>query len=154
MAAETERKFLVSGEGWRADVTASIQIVQAYLALRDDLEVRVRIIDGERASLTIKAGGARRSRAEFEYPIPVADAEQLVALGQGRTIRKRRHIVPRGRGRHWEVDLFEGDHAGLCLAEVELGEGEERSELQRPDWLGREVTGDPAYYNAALSRAG
>jgi adenylate cyclase len=154
MARETERKFLVVGEGWRAQATDTIEIVQAYLALQDGLEVRVRIVDRAKASLTVKAGGAKRSRAEFEYPIPLADAEQLVALAHGRVIRKRRHIVPREHGRHWEVDLFEGDHAGLCLAEIELGEGEEDLELDKPDWLGREVTGDPAYYNAALAQAG
>lgn len=155
MAQEVERKFLVTNDGWRDDVAASLRIEQAYLALRDEAEVRVRITDGRKAELTIKGGAAARSRSEFEYEIPLDDARAMVELRQGLCIRKTRHIVPRPEGRHWEIDVFEGELAGLCLAEVERDEGRENPlVLDRPAWLGKEVTGNARYYNASLAANG
>ena len=154
MAQEVERKFLVIGDGWRAGVTAALRIEQAYLALRDAVEIRVRITDDARADLAIKSGEAAETRSEFEYPIPLVDARALMALRQGLCIRKTRHIVPRESGRHWEVDVFDGDLAGLCLVEVEREDGAASITLDRPDWLGEEVTGDARYYNASLARRG
>lgn len=155
MAREVERKFLVTGDGWRSAATDCLHMIQAYLALRDELEVRVRITDGEKAKLTIKSGSAKLSRSEYEYDIPLSDARGLLAMAQGHRIEKKRHIVPREGGRHWDVDVFEGVHEGLRLAEVEFDDQTEPdAQIERPEWLGDEVTGQPEYYNASLARDG
>ena len=152
MGRETERKFLVNGEGWRAQADEGQTIRQAYLAIDDDRQVRVRILDGKTARLTIKTGGASLSRAEFEYDIPLSDAEALMESGVGQPIAKTRFRVPAGGGLTWEIDRFEDRHEGLVIAEIELDS--EDAAFDRPDWLGREVTGDKAYYNAALAADG
>ena len=151
MGREIERKFLVTGDGWREQATGSRHMLQAYLALRDTVEVRVRIVDGMEAKLTVKSGDAAVARDEFEYDIPVVDARRMLDLRQGHCIEKRRYIVPREQGRHWEVDIFEGRLKGLRLAEVELEE-EEGPVSEHPSWLGEDVTGDERYYNASLAR--
>ena len=150
MGTETERKFLVTGGGWQAQADDGRHILQAYVALDDDRQVRVRIIDDATARLTIKIGGAALSRAEFEYDIPVPDARSLVDCCVGQPIAKTRYRVAAGSGMTWEIDRFEDRHAGLVLAEIELSR--EDAAFDRPDWLGDEVTGDPACYNAALAR--
>jgi adenylate cyclase len=151
MALEIERKFLVTGDSWRRDVSASKSLWQAYLARTDRLSARVRIIEGKEAFLAIKSSGAGAVRSEFEYPIPVGDALELVELRQGELIEKTRHIVENA-GARWEIDVFEGALAGLVIAEIELAGTDVAFEY--PGWLGREVTGDPAYYNAALALGG
>jgi adenylate cyclase len=109
--------------------------------------VRVRIA-GERAFLTIKGAAIGATRAEFEYEIPVADARQLLPLCDGALVRKRRHVVEHA-GNRWEVDEFEGDNTGLVVAELELQAAGQA--FARPEWLGREVTDDPRYYNSSLA---
>lgn len=148
MPEEIERKFLVRGDGWRAEATGSSQLRQAYLARTGTLTARVRITDGQTARITIKSAGLGLTRQEFEYDIPLEDAQALMRLAQGRPVEKRRYTVPADGGT-WEIDVFEGAHAGLVLAEIELP-GED-AEVERPDWLGEEVTGDPRYYNATLA---
>ncbi len=150
MGTETERKFLVTGDGWQAQADGGQQILQAYVALDDERQVRVRIIDGETARLTIKLGGAALSRAEFEYDIPVPDARRLIECCVGQPVAKTRYRVPAGGDLTWEIDRFEDRHGGLVLAEIELAS--EDAAFRRPDWLGDEVTGDPSCYNAALAR--
>lgn len=152
MGLEIERKFLVTGDGWRALATGSRRIEQGYLARGDKAVVRVRIVDGQAARLTIKSAAAEQARTEFEYAIPVEEARALLDLCEGACLRKRRYLVPRSDGGDWEVDVFEGMHAGLCIAEAELDAESAGAGLERPDWLGREVTGDPAYYNANLAK--
>ncbi len=147
MAIEIERKFLVTGEGWRSAVTRHIDIRQAYLAVTDANTVRVRIY-GDTAFLTVKSAGVGLSRQEFEFPIPVAKAEELLALRRGRIIEKRRHIVPAGALK-WEIDVFGGALAGLIVAEIELPD--EAAAFARPAWLSAEVTGDQRYGNAQLA---
>lgn len=151
MAHEIERKFLVANDTWRRDVVAHKDLCQFYLAAGDRSNVRVRITDQTRARLTIKSAEPGIRRSEFEYEIPVADAEAMLALALGQVIRKRRHIVPAGELR-WEIDVFQGAHEGLIMAEIELATTDQA--FSRPDWLGAEVTNDPAYYNAALAFAG
>lgn len=151
MATERERKFLVTGEGWRADVVRERSIRQGYLASTERAAIRIRISDGARATLTIKSARAGMERDEFEYEVPLADGEAMFALCIGRTIEKRRHVVPTG-ALAWEIDVFEGDHAGLVLAEIELPAAD--TAFDRPDWLGREVTGDRRYYNASMALGG
>lgn len=148
MAQEIERKFLVSGSGWRDAAESSRMFRQAYLARTGAASVRVRIVDEAEAFLTIKSATPGRARAEFEYPIPVADARALLALRTGRVIEKRRYRVRAGAS-SWEVDVFAGDYAGLVIAEIELPAIE--APFDRPAWLGAEVTDDPRYYSADLA---
>ncbi len=148
MGIEIERKFLVRDDGWRIAADEGVACRQGYLASGEGATVRVRIM-GKEAFLTIKGpstGGL--ARPEFEYPIPVADAQALLDLC-GNVVEKTRHRVLHG-GLTWEVDLFAGDNTGLVLAEVELEAEAQAVEL--PEWAGPEVTGDVRYYNAYLAR--
>ena len=146
---EIERKFLVCGD-FKGGATSSTHIRQAYLNQAGGRTVRVRIRD-EKAYLTIKGpsldGGL--SRFEWEIEIPVADAEQLLGLRVTPVVDKRRFLVP-FEGHTFEVDEFYGDNEGLLMAEVELGNEDE--EYQKPDFIGREVTGDRRFYNSHLRR--
>lgn len=151
MGQEIERKFLVTGEGWQDLPGPEKQIVQAYITQSKKAHVRVRIVDGNSALLTIKDSVAGRVRREFEYPIPLEDARAMLALRTGCLIEKTRKLV-RLNGLVWEIDCFGGALEGLVLAEVELDEPEQA--LTLPGWLGPEVTDDPRYYNAALARSG
>ncbi|MBX2805701.1 MAG: CYTH domain-containing protein [Hyphomicrobiales bacterium] len=148
MAIEIERKFLVRNDDWRKLVTKTKQIHQGYLASDDRLSVRVRTVDDQRALLTIKSSKAALSRSEFEYPIPLDDAAQLLAQCQGHPIEKIRHVVP-WHGLEWEIDLFSGANDGLVVAEIELQSVDQQVEL--PGWIGEEVTGQDRYSNNGLS---
>lgn len=148
MAVENERKFLVVGSEWRRQVLSRHRIRQAYLAQTELAVIRVRIVDGALAFLTIKTAKPGISRNEFEYSIPVKDAEAILSLRTGLLIEKQRHIVPAG-SLAWEVDEFEGAHKGLLVAEIELPSAD--TPFARPEWLGAEVTGDARYYNANLT---
>ncbi len=147
---EIERKFLVRDDSWRAAATDATRIRQAYLRTDAEGSVRVRIRDGRPATLTIKSKAVGMARAEFEYEIPTEDAEQLFALRRGVVIEKVRHAVPWG-GHTWEVDVFEGVHEGLVIAEIELQSADQQVDL--PSWVGADVTGDQAYYNSVMARA-
>jgi adenylate cyclase len=115
----------------------------------DKLSIRVRVDGPAAATLTIKTASAGRERAEYEYAIPLADAESLMRHREGSVIAKTRHIVPAGE-LAWEVDVFEGDNAGLVVAEIELDRADRP--FERPAWVGAEVTDDRRYYNADLAR--
>jgi adenylate cyclase len=145
MGIEIERKFLVSGDGWRQGEGARYS--QGYLNRDAQRTVRVRIA-GERAFLTVKGISKGATRSEFEYAIPTSDARQLLQLADGPVIEKIRRIVVH-EGSRWEVDEFLGDNKGLVVAELEL-ESEDQP-FARPDWLGREVTDDARYYNSSLA---
>lgn len=149
MAVEIERKFLVTSDAWRPLATSSSQLRQGYLSSNAKATVRVRISDDQRAVITLKGALQGISRPEFEYPIPLADARELLDMAQPHVVEKRRYLVPWGEV-IWEVDVFEGRHAGLVMAEVELADETQR--VQLPDWVGREVTNDDRYANASLSR--
>jgi adenylate cyclase len=149
MAIEIERKYLVANGNWRVLVTKRVHLRQAYLAVEGRASVRVRVVDRSGATLTVKSRKAGLRRAEFEYAIPVPDAEQLLLLRQGALIEKVRHIVP-WQGLTWEIDTFEGENAGLEIAEVELDHESQPVEL--PPWIGAEITGQPRYYNSNLAR--
>jgi adenylate cyclase len=148
MAMEIERKFQVCNDGWRAAVTRTQHISQGYLDRNQTLSTRIRVVDKTAATLTIKSGRAGLRRLEFEYAIPPDDAEQLLKLRRGALVQKTRHIVP-WHGLTWEIDVFEGDNAGLVIAEIELDHETQRFQL--PPWLGVEITGQPQYYNSSLS---
>jgi CYTH domain-containing protein len=145
VAIEIERKFLVVGEGWRQPT--AVRICQGYLNREADRTVRVRIA-GERAYLTIKGRAKNLARPEFEYQIPVADAEQLLKLCAGPILEKHRHVLEHA-GSRWEVDEFHGDNDGLVVAEIELDSADQT--FERPAWLHTEVTDDPRYLNSNLS---
>ena len=154
MGIEIERKFLVVGDAWRAQASRRQRMAQGYLNDAASLQsgaqkasVRVRIA-GEQAALNLKSRELGASRQEFEYAIPLADAEALLALCVGGTIDKTRHYVTVG-AHLWEVDEFHGENAGLVVAEIELGAVDEA--FERPAWLGAEVTEHARYYNLALS---
>ena len=149
MAVEIERKFLVADLSahavWRA--APSVAYRQGYLN-RDKLRtVRVRVAGAE-AFLTIKGANVGATRAEFEYPIPLAEAQALLLLCDGPLIEKTRHVLQHV-GTTWEVDVFAGDNAGLVVAEVELQT--EAQAFERPAWLGAEVTHDARYFNSNLA---
>jgi CYTH domain-containing protein len=145
VATEIERKFLVNGSAWRQ--TDAIRFCQGYLNRDKERTVRVRLA-GEHAFITIKGITHGMSRAEFEYAIPVADAEHLLKLCHTPLINKLRHIVLHN-GTRWEVDEFLDENAGLVVAEVELESEGQLFDL--PDWLGQEVTEDARYYNSNLA---
>jgi adenylate cyclase len=154
VAIEIERKFRVAGDGWRAQVVKSVRMAQGYIndmaslrEARQNASVRVRIA-GDQAFLNLKSREPGRSRQEFDYPIPVEDAEALLRLCVGGLIDKVRHYIPQD-GLTWEVDEFSGDNAGLVVAELELPEVDTTFRL--PDWLGREVTDEQRFYNLALA---
>jgi adenylate cyclase len=121
---------------------------QAYLASQGKTSIRVRIEDNDRAWLTIKSSGAKVRRLEFEYEIPVIDAEALLHLRCGSVIEKERAVVP-FEGFTWEVDTFHGANAGLVVAEIELNS--ERDAFPRPSWIGAEVTRLSRYQNSSLA---
>jgi len=147
MPIETERKFLVTGTGWKEGATGT-RISQGYLSLDPARTVRVRVA-GDRAFLTIKGISRGLSRQEFEYPIPRDDAGQLLSLCLPAIVTKTRYYVE-AKGHLWEVDVFHGDNEGLVMAEIELSCATEHVEL--PDWAGAEVSGDQRYYNASLAQ--
>lgn len=144
MGIEIERKFLVIGQSWRTG--GGMRVAQGYLNRDKQRTVRVRVV-GPLAWLTIKGIGTGATRSEFEYPIPVSDAQALLALCDGPLIDKTRYTLTHA-GHVWEVDEFFGDNAGLVVAEIELAS--EEQPFERPDWLGDEVTHDARYFNSAL----
>ncbi|MGN6706740.1 MAG: CYTH domain-containing protein [Rhodanobacter sp.] len=153
MPIEIERKFLLASDDWRAAIERSEPIAQGYLvgaqALREGharASVRTRLA-GEQAWLNIKAATAGIARAEFEYPIPLADARAMLASLCDGVLEKTRHHV-RVDGVLFEVDEFGGDNAGLIVAEVELPAVD--APFPRPAWLGREVSALTRYYNVNL----
>ncbi len=148
MGLEIERRFLVVNDMWRNQAAGSRKIVQGYLAVGEDgIAVRIRLQE-DASVLTVKAPGDGLSRPEFEYEVPVEDAEQLLVLCGRRVVRKTRHQVPLD-GLTWEIDVFEGANEGLVLAECELDRPDRP--LVLPPWVGREVTRDHRYSNAQLS---
>lgn len=147
MAIETERKFLVKGE-FRSFSNKKVSIIQSYLIIDPDKTIRLRITDNE-AFLTIKSRTSSDSfaRNEWEFPIPLSDANELLHLCVPGKILKTRYFIPNGR-HTIEVDVFHGKNEGLIIAEIELSSEDEY--FEKPHWLGEEVTGKAEYYNANL----
>ena len=146
MGREIERKFLVRGDSWRGTAEGTVYR-QGYLNSAMERTVRIRTI-GDRAFVTIKGPVAGASRAEYEYEIPSADAnEMLETLAEKPIIEKKRYRVPFA-GLTWEIDEFLGENSGLVVAEEELES--EGQIFPKPDWAGEEVTGDPRYFNSRL----
>ena len=147
MGREIERKYLVRGDGWRTQANAGTAYRQGYIIGAAHASVRVRM-EGKKAKLNIKSATLGVSRHEFEYEIPVAEAQEMLdELCEKPLIEKTRYHVEE-LGHLWEVDVFEGDNAGLVVAEVELDAEEQQVNL--PDWAGDEVSHDKRYYNTSL----
>ncbi len=138
----------MQGDAWRG-LGQAVLLRQGYLSSARERVVRVRI-EGEQAMLTIKGANVGATRGEWEYPIPLADAAELLdGLCEQPLIEKYRHRIEHA-GMVWEVDEFLGANAGLVVAEIELAS--EDQPFEKPDWIGAEVSGDARYYNANLIR--
>ena len=147
MGQEIERKFLVTGSDWR-EGNIGFNVRQGYLSLARERTVRVRIKENQ-GFLTIKGEADGLVRPEFEYSIPLADASELLGLVTGAIIEKTRFRINHA-GLTWDVDEFHGANAPLVLAECELSTPGQV--IVRPDWVGREVTDDPRYFNSYLAQ--
>jgi adenylate cyclase len=147
MAIETERKFLAK-PGFEQLAVKTTRIVQSYFSTEPDRTIRLRIAN-EKGIITFKskAGKGSFSRNEWEFEIPLKDAEEMLNICLPGRIEKTRFYVPSGV-HVFEVDVFHGKNEGLIIAEIELGS--ESEEFEKPAWLGEEVTGNPAYYNSNL----
>ena len=148
MGVEIERKFLLAGDGWRA-LGEPVLLRQGYLSSNPERTVRVRV-EGGQGTMTIKGKSVGATRGEWEYPIPLADANELLnRLCEQPIIEKYRRRIPFA-GKVWEVDEFLGANHGLVVAEVELDA--EGQQFDKPEWIGAEVTDDPRYFNSSLIR--
>ena len=145
MPIEIERKFLVSGT---PPLENGVTMVQGYLCHDIDRTIRIRT-EGTRAVITIKSATKGISRAEFEYEIPVSDAQEMLGLAVAEKIRKTRSCVVLGN-HTWEVDVFHDANAGLVVAEVELSQENEKFII--PEWVGEEISGEPKYLNSLLAQ--
>lgn len=146
MGREVERKFLVTGAGWKRNASG-VRFRQGYLSTVKERTVRVRT-EGDRAVLTIKGLTVGVSRLEFEYAIPLEDANRMLdELCERPLIDKTRYRLDAGSVT-WEIDEFHGENDGLVVAEVELASADQP--FDRPAWLGCEVSDDPRYFNANL----
>lgn len=146
MAKEIERTFLVDDDSFREMAAFTFHILQGYLNRDPERTVRIRIRN-DSAFLTVKGKTVGCERDEFEYEIPLEDGLQMLKLCQGRILDKTRYIVP-FEGFNWEVDEYHGDLSGLIVTEVEIPRAD--VEVTLPPFAGKEVTGDPKYYNSQL----
>jgi len=150
VATEIERKFLVADDRWKRSVVRRARIRDGLIALDNGRKTRVRVMD-DRATIAVKGQFEGISRAEYEYEIPLADAEEmLLTMCDGRVLEKDRHYVPHA-GLTWEVDVYDGLMDGVVIAEVEL-DHEDRA-LELPDWVGREITGDVSFSKHRMAEA-
>ena len=147
MGTEIERKFLIRSD-FKHLAVRKIRIRQSYFCIDPERVIRLRITD-EKGLLTFKSRPGKNSfsRKEWEFEIPLTEAEEMLDICLPGHIDKTRYIIPVGK-HFFEVDVFHGKHEGLIIAELELTS--EYEEFERPEWLGEEVTGNPRYYNSNL----
>ncbi len=150
MTKEIERKFLVKGD-FMPFVSKKHEIKQGFLSSVPERTVRVRIKD-KKGYLTIKGIGNKSgtTRYEFEKEIPYTDAQDLLKICEEGIIEKTRYIIPTANNLFFEVDVFYGANKGLKIAEIELPS--EETKFEKPNWLGKEVTGDVRYFNSNLKK--
>lgn len=146
MGIEIEHKYLVVNDKYRNMASSSHRIMQGYLSREPQRTVRIRVKDNQ-GFITIKGKNVGDTRAEFEYPIPIDDAMQLLNMCLPTVIEKTRYLVP-FEGHTWEVDEFHGARRGLVVAEIEIGNSNQQYTL--PPFVGQNVTGNPDYYNSNL----
>ncbi|HMO14320.1 MAG TPA: CYTH domain-containing protein [Pirellulaceae bacterium] len=144
MSLEIERKYLVTDDFWKS--LPAVFMCQGYLCIDQARTVRVRLA-GSQANLTIKSAPVNSVRHEFEYGIPVADAQTLLDICHRPLIEKKRRVVKFGK-HAWEIDEFLGENLGLVVAEIELTAADEHFEM--PPWIGADVTDDPRFHNSNL----
>lgn len=151
MGIEIERKYTVNEKVHELllSLTKAEEICQGYLNSIPERTVRVRI-KGQKAFLTIKGKNEGITRAEFEYEIPMPDARTLLDMCEPIRIEKTRYSFVQDN-LTWELDVFKGDHKGLIIAELELED--ENTEINLPDWIEKEVSDDPRYYNSNLAKS-
>lgn len=147
MGIEIERKFLVKDANWRAG-EPGVLCRQGYLRSSKKCVIRVRT-QGNQGYLTIKGNQQGISRPEFEYNIPLADAEEMLEKLCARPLIEKYRFRRQYAGMDWEIDEFLGENQGLVVAEIEL-DAEEQVFIA-PDWLGREVSDNPRYLNVNLA---
>ena len=147
MPLEIERKFLVTSDDYKLSAKI-VDIKQAYLSADENMAIRVRL-EGIQASINIKSKESERINNEFEYVIPLDEAQSLIRMSPYPLIEKTRHIV-KYEGKTWEVDEFHADNEGLTMAEIELDD--ENEVFEKPPWLGGEVTDDYRYLNSNLAK--
>lgn len=168
MGREKERKFLVKDDSWRKCTFTSPDFIrQFYISYDDDICIRVRMVNeasetkSPHAYITIKSNDSEEDRDEFEWEIPVNDAYILSKFTKSRILQKLRYIIPTGQADYWEVDEYIGEDAGLVIAEHEYKKSSyfskhftciDEHEIVLPDWIGKEVTRDPKYYNANIAK--
>lgn len=150
MGLEIEQKYQVRNDSYRGMSTSVREIRQGYLSRVPERTVRVRTVD-DKGFITVKGLTRGLVRLEYEYEIPVTDARELLTLCEPPVIEKRRYIVDYA-GKKWEVDEFMGHLYPLVVAEIELNSEDEQYEI--PPFIGKNVTGDPRYYNSNLSKPG
>ena len=148
MKVEIERKYLVSDDRWKKHATTGSVLRQAYVTVARDRTLRIRTIDARRATLTVKIETGELQRDEFEYDLPYFEAVELMKHRIGLVIEKTRYDVTH-RGHVWEIDVYDGAHRGLVVAEIELKDASE--EFPLPVWVGREITCEQSYSNRILA---
>lgn len=149
MGTEIERKFMLKDDSWMKDISNSKQITQGYLFDNGEINSRVRIIDNNKALITIKIStGESIARQEYEYEIPLQDGQEMLKACGNNYIEKTRHEVIYDN-KIWEIDVFENRLQGLIVAEIELNSKTENINI--PKWIGDEITQDRKYSNASLA---
>ena len=150
MPTEIERKFLVANDGWKQSVVRSVRIRDGLIAVYLGRKARVRIL-GDQATIALKGQRNGLGRSEFEYAIPISDAEEMLrTMCDDRVLEKIRYYIPHV-GLTWEIDVYDGILKGVVIAEVELDRDDRLLEL--PDWVGKEVTGNLRYSKFNMEKA-
>ncbi|MBT5231302.1 MAG: CYTH domain-containing protein [Methylococcales bacterium] len=147
MATEIERKYLLLSEDWRSNIVKQAKMVQGYLESNEAISIRIRT-EGESANINIKSGTLGISRTEYEYSIPLSDATEMLDKMCARPLIEKVRYWVDYQGFMWEVDIFDGENAGLVVAEIELNH--EHQSFPMPDWVGQEVSMHKRYYNSLL----
>jgi adenylate cyclase len=147
MGTEIERKYLLVNDNWRKSADEGIYMVQGYMGSNEKSSIRIRI-HGDTANLNIKSKTIGIQRSEFDYPIPVDEAKEILESLCDRPFVEKTRFHVMFKGHEWEIDVFAGDNDGLVVAELELSSVDEDFAL--PDWLGDDVSDDPRYYNVCL----
>jgi len=149
MPIEIERKFLLRNADWQLDANQGAQYEQGYIAGSELASVRIRT-EGEDAFINIKSATLGVTRQEYEYPVPLDEAQEILSSLCAKPLIKKTRYIVHDHGNEWEVDVFAGENEGLIVAEIELQSEDQSFEL--PSWCGREVSDDPRYYNVNLAK--
>ena len=149
MPTEIERKYLIANDNWKTYADEGKHMIQGYMASNEHSSIRIRV-NNDNANLNIKSNTIGIQRSEYDYPIPLDEAMELLnTLCDQPLIEKTRYHVNH-EGHLWEIDVFAGDNEGLVVAEIELASADD--EFILPDWIGQEVSDDPRYYNVCLAK--